>query len=401
MFSRFTYEAIALQQIQLDSRNPRIVTQAPLKSQEEILQYLFEYESLSEFIKKIATEGKNLGAERPYVVKERSNYTVIEGNTRIAAYKVLTGQLKPPRAYASGLPKISAALKKNLLSVDCSIAPTRDALLPIMASAHFGLGDKSKWGYLGSRKAVYDEWVAGKKIPQLAAAFDRTKGQIQELILEYKLYLEALKLPWTPAERAVLLDPKVEFNPPVRFLQTSGHKAKVGLAYDTVNMTITFAAPDTKKKFKHLIEKLVIRPSKGLGATASYEDVFSDFEQKGTGASAAKASSTAATQKAGSAKAAASSAGTSTAATASQPSSSKLKSGSLFYYPVTVRNALIDNLMKEAASLNCNKFPAAATFLLRNLVETLLKEIIHLQKANPASKTLDLAACLTSAFLHL
>lgn len=194
MYSKFTYESVPLKDIALDDRNPRIVTQTQLSSQKEILKYLFDHEDLVAFIKKIATEGKNFGAERPYVIKTKSGYTVLEGNTRVAAYKVLTGQLAAPADYASLIPSISESLKKSLLMVDCSIAPNRDALLPIMASAHFGLGDKSRWGYLGSRKAVFDEWNSGRSIAQLARIFDRTSGQIKELILEYRLYLNALNL---------------------------------------------------------------------------------------------------------------------------------------------------------------------------------------------------------------
>jgi hypothetical protein len=50
--------------------------------------------------------------------------------------------------------------------------------------------------------------------------------------------------------------------------------------------------------------------------------------------------------------------------------------------------------MKEAREISCKKFPAASTFLLRNIVESLLKHIIHDQKANPASKLLDLEASI-------
>ena len=184
MFGSFKYKSIPLKDIILDDKNPRIVTQKKLTSPAEILAYLYEYEDLEKFIKRIAAEGKNIGAERPYVVRAGNNYVVVEGNTRIAAYKLLTGLLSPPKEYAGSVPSISAKSKATLLNVDCSIAPNRDALLPIMASAHFGLGDKSKWGYLGSRKAVYDEWQSGKTIAKLAKVFDRTQGQIKDLIFE-------------------------------------------------------------------------------------------------------------------------------------------------------------------------------------------------------------------------
>jgi hypothetical protein len=386
---------LPLKDIALDERNPRIVTQVKLSSQQEILGYLFEHEDLESFIKKIASEGKNQGAERPYVVKTSSSYTVIEGNTRIAAYKILTGVLTPPKEFAVSVTGISKAFKSSLLSVDCSIAPSRDALLPIMASAHFGLGDKSKWGYLGSRKAVYDEWKAGKTIPKLAKAFDRTPGQIKELILEYLLYLKALALHWTSAEKKILLMPSVEFNPPVRFLQSKGHKEKVGINYDTANLKVTFSGAEAEKKFKHLLKQLVLNPQRGLGATATYDEVFTDYGMSSSASKSSTASGAAGTSAgAGTASASGSTSGaksSKSSANTSQP----LKPGALFAYPVTMTNALLTQLMRESKDINSKKFPAAATFLLRNIVETILKHIIDLQKANPASKTLDLESAIT------
>lgn len=134
MFSNFKYEAIPLKNIILDDRNPRIVTQTKLSTQPEIVKYLFEHEDLDKFIKKIASEGKNVGAERPYVVKDGKKYVVVEGNTRIAAYKILTGLVGVPAQYNSSVIEISQKMKDRLLSVDCSIAPNRDALLPIMGT---------------------------------------------------------------------------------------------------------------------------------------------------------------------------------------------------------------------------------------------------------------------------
>ena len=59
-----------------------------------------------------------------------------------------------------------------------------------------------------------------------------------------------------------------------------------------------------------------------------------------------------------------------------------------------MNNALVTQLMKEAKDINCKKLPAAATFLLRNVAEAILKHIIDQQKANPASKSLDLEGCI-------
>jgi hypothetical protein len=383
MYAGFKYASLPLKDIELDERNPRIVSQKQLSNQNEILAYLYENEELEAFIKKIASEGKNFGAERPYVVKKGTGYIVIEGNTRVAAYKVLTGLIKPPQDYS--VPHISDATKTSLLSVDCTVAPNRDALMPIMASAHFGMGDKSKWGYLGSRKAIYDEWKDGKTLAKLAKLFKVPQGEIKDLILEYQLYLKALALNWTNQEKEVLLKPAVAFNPPVRFLQTSGHKDKMGISYDTANLKVVFAH-DAGKKFKHLLRKLVITPVRGLGATASYEAVFADYGTTASKASTAKSSGT----KASSSSSASSNPSSGGGSSGTAAGASAAKPGSLFGYAPKMNNALVTQLMKEAKEINCKKYPAAATFLLRNIVESILKHIIDTQNANPAHQMLDL-----------
>jgi len=373
MYEKFKYERLALSLIKLDSHNPRIVTQDKLASQHEIIAYFFEHESLADFLELIAREGRNPGAERPYVVKLDKEYMVVEGNTRIAAYKLLTGQLIAPADYAHLVPHIPEPMRDELVSVDCAIAPSRDSLRPIMARAHFGRGDKAQWGYLGSRKAVYDEWKEGRSFGQLASIFDRPQGAIRDLVLEYEVYLEALKLTWTAAEKVKLLEPSVEFNPPVRFLQTSGHKQLVGLDLDRINMPIKFIAPDSKAKFQHLIRSMII-VQKGPSATASYAEVFADYVVPA--ASGEGCGQQVSPQGCGSAR----NAGTGAANTgtsggnaainqASVGGSTKLKLGALFDYPVLVNDLTLKQLMKEANDLNTKRFPAAGTSLLRSIIE--------------------------------
>src|SRR5205085_3947093 len=273
MFDEFQRKTIPLDQISLDPQNPRIVTLEPLSKEAEIISYFFEHEGLADFLKKIASEGLNPGAETPFVVKSGKAYTVVEGNTRIAAYKLLNGLAAPSEEHKALVPVIPASLKVSLSNVECAVAPDRESLLPIMASAHFGLGDKSKWGYLGSRKAVHDEWVKGHTVPQLAKIFAQPKGRIRDFILEYKLFLQALQFEWADEEREKLEDPAVKFNPPVRFLQGQNHKERVGVALDRDSLQIKFTTADAEEKLQHLVRKLVTKPTKGLGATASYDAV--------------------------------------------------------------------------------------------------------------------------------
>jgi hypothetical protein len=326
--------------------------------------------------------------------------------------------LAPP-GYEDAVPVVSQAVKDELASVDCAIAPNRDSLLPIMASAHFGRGDKVRWSYLGSRKAVFDEHKGGKSIAQLANAFGEKQSEIKDYLLEYELYQECLKFSWTPAEREALEDPAVAFNPPVRFLQTTGHKQQTGIDFDRPNMKVTFADAEARNKLEHLVRKLVVHPEKGMGATSSYKDVFADYVSpaakaassgasgstgvgQGAGAGGATGGGHAAGTAGGTAggsgsAAAASSAGGSTASASASGAANggKVNKGALFNYPITKSSLLMEQLMKEAATLNCSNFPGAGTALLRSIIEAIVKRIIEEQKANPNNKLLSVELAIS------
>lgn len=369
----------------LDKQNTRIVSQKIIEKQSYIVRYIFEHEDLLGFIKKIAQVGKNKGAERPYVVKEGSKFTVVEGNTRIAAYKVLSGLLPPPPDYKDQVPSISDEKKTSLLVVDCSIAPTREALLPIIVQAHFGEGDKSKWGYLGSRKALHDEYKSGKSVQTLGRIFHLKNSDVIDLLIEYQLYLESLKLGWTPKEKAKLLYPNVAFNPPVRFLESRGHKDFVGIEYDKANLAILFKRPDAKKRLKHVVKNLVVDKKPGLSGPSSAEAVFKDYVDPASVVAPTPSPSPKPS----------SSPSPAPAPTPASSRKAKLKPHALFNYQVTAQSALLRQLMKEAKGINAKSYPAAATFLLRNILEALLKHLVDEAKANPAKKSLSLHDALS------
>src|SRR5207302_11152542 len=109
--------------ISLDLLNPRLVSDKPFNNEDEIVEYLFEYDDLAGLIDRIATEGKNRGAEQPYVVRakgKKNHFTVIEGNRRVAAYKLLTGELEPPADFEDDVPELPTEVQDTLRVLDCS-----------------------------------------------------------------------------------------------------------------------------------------------------------------------------------------------------------------------------------------------------------------------------------------
>lgn len=204
-----------------------------------------------------------------------------------------------------------------------------------------------------------------------------------------------MKLDWTPAEKEVLLRPSIEFNPPVRFLQSTGHKQLVGLELDKVNLATKFVANDAAPKFKHLVKRTVI-DEKGPSATASYSEVFDNFvgtaKAQDDGAGSALGGAAQSGGSGGPATQASSS--TSAANTVSGPPDGGLKPNALFSYPVTCNDQTLSQLMKEAKGLNTKQFPAAGSALLRSIIEVILKLITEANDLNKQGKLLDIEGAL-------
>jgi hypothetical protein len=386
MYNQLKLATLQLDKIILDPKNPRLVSLKKGSTEYEIVEYFFRHEDLLGFIKRIVADGKNSAAERPYVYKSGKKFVVAEGNTRIAAYKVITGMVVPAKEWLTQLPMISDEFKKELLLVDVSISPSRELLAPIKARLHFGRGDKAVWSWLSSRKEIYEEYNRLKSISAVAGVFDRSQAEITEFLLEYDLYLESLKLKWNASETAVLTEPRLEFNPPVRFLQTQGHKEKVGVSYDKNTIKIVFADSEAKKKLKHIVQKLVINKTKGIGATATYDEVFADYVAPGPSKQAlpnASSSGSSATVKGPPH----SRASVPTAPPPPMQPSSRpavLKAGRLFDCKPSTAHPLLEQLFAEAAELDCRKYPGAGAMLLRCIIEATFKKLISANNLDPA-----------------
>ena len=196
---------------------------------------------------------------------------------------------------------------------------------------------------------------------------------------------------WTEAEREMLLRPSLEFNPPVRFLQTAGHKQKVGIELDKANLKIVFQGGDAKKKFQHLIRRMLLESS-GPGAVAAYEEVFSNFQLAAI--SEKSATSLSSTSNSGEGEAETSGAGSSTgpgtATTQNSTTQSNQKPYSLFPHKATKSDLSLKQYLHEAQRLNVKNYPGAGTALLRAVVELVMKLVIEEKQLNPQGKLLDI-----------
>jgi hypothetical protein len=387
----FSIEALDTNTIDLDYENPRIVGEPP-KSEEDIVSYLFQFEGLKDLIENIASGGVNQAAELPYVMRNGDRYIVIEGNTRMTAYRLLSGSLKAPPRFAGLVPKVSEEIVNQCKKVRCAIADNRDQLRRLQAEAHFGRGAKSPWSYLATRQEIHRLWSGGKSIEELASIYSSKPAEIRSYLIQYDLYQKVLGLEWSKEELELLKAPELTFNPPVRFFDTIDHRKQVGVEFDMLSCTVKLIASDAADKLKHLIRKQLIEKHNSITATSKYPEIFADYvapekkDEEAAGSDQEDRNDTGNQPESGKGSDNGEENSSEEPGDDDQEASSRPKPFRLFEYTPIGTSAAWRQMMSEAKKLNCKNYPTAGAGLLRCIIEYLCIEIINREKLNPQGK---------------
>lgn len=80
---------IPLEELKLDSENPRLPSSFSHKSESDIIEWMLEDESIIELMLAIGQHDFFIG-EALLVVKNGHNFTVVEGNRRLTSLKLLS-----------------------------------------------------------------------------------------------------------------------------------------------------------------------------------------------------------------------------------------------------------------------------------------------------------------------
>ena len=126
----------------LDKENPRLRSTIADNSQIELLRTLYSEMAVDEVALSIAANG--FFPEEPLLViehkptlgKSPTTYTVIEGNRRLAAVRLLTDDKMRKEINANDLPKITIEAKKKLHRLPCIVYPSRKALWQFLGFRH-------------------------------------------------------------------------------------------------------------------------------------------------------------------------------------------------------------------------------------------------------------------------
>jgi hypothetical protein len=130
---------IAVANLHLDEKNPRLGRETSARAPREIIQYLFQHDKALEVAESIATRGY-FPNEPLLAVKEGERLVVIEGNRRLAALKALREPGLLEGAKQRQVERLSRRVHdlKTIASVPVATAPSRRATDRQVAGRHIG-----------------------------------------------------------------------------------------------------------------------------------------------------------------------------------------------------------------------------------------------------------------------
>lgn len=162
-------QTIKVSELYFDTKNPRLVEYSPLKTEDEIIQALWDNMAVNEIVMSILANGF-FENEVLYAIKEGSKYIVIEGNRRLAAVKLILnpGRCKGMTKYAD---RITVKLQKKL-----------EEGLPVIVLAK----REDAWRYIGFKHvngpAKWDSYAKAEYIAQVHNGYKVALNDIAEQI---------------------------------------------------------------------------------------------------------------------------------------------------------------------------------------------------------------------------
>ena len=187
---------INLSQLKFDEKNPRLPMRLYGETDEnQVIDYMIKYGNIVELMLSIAETGYS-DAEPLLVVQDfDGTYTVVEGNRRLAALKLLN---KPELAKVriQSVKTVIEEAKNKPTDIPCILYPSREAVLDYLGYRHItGVKD---WGalekarYLDQLYQIHIQDTPQDKIySKLAKMIGSRSDYVSKLHMAFKLYEKA------------------------------------------------------------------------------------------------------------------------------------------------------------------------------------------------------------------
>ena len=184
----------------LDADNPRFIV-PPNASQQDIREYLLQYEEIEDLASGIVEHGGLMLGERVIACEEGGSYVVLEGNRRVCACQLLSNPSLLPGSVAS-FPTATSGIMASIMTIPVDVAESRDAAFKILATRH--IKGIRQWSPIPKRRFSANRFEAGKTIDEIVQITQLSRQEVIKDIREYYLVMYMVGLQeWTDRKSVV------------------------------------------------------------------------------------------------------------------------------------------------------------------------------------------------------
>ena len=215
----------------LDPLNPRIPELATAPTQRDVVAELVTHDNVYELAKDIADQGF-FPTERLVGIEDAAGDTILEGNRRLAALKLLIAPELAPEHEVKKFRTLSEKVPKATISkVKVVIAPSREAAAPLIVNRHTRLGIL-RWQPAQQAKYMRTLVRADVSIDDVAKQFGVSKGELIKNLKTDSMYQVACALDLPEQVASIVRNPR-QFNSSVleRLVQSSDAMSFLGVEF--------------------------------------------------------------------------------------------------------------------------------------------------------------------------
>lgn len=183
--------------LQFDPDNPRFYRLNDASSIPAVIEEMLDDESVQDLMLSIGQKGYFEGEPLLVTSDGNGNYVVVEGNRRLAAIKLLNGEIEPPQRRKNSIAEIRAgAIVAAPFSLPCLEYATRRDVLRYLGYRHItGIKEwdsLSKARYLADlRVEFYNDLATVEQLKSLAKDIGSRPDYVAQLLTALSMYVTA------------------------------------------------------------------------------------------------------------------------------------------------------------------------------------------------------------------
>ena len=204
---------IPIERLHVDPANPRLPEEIQGKSEEEVLQHLFDHFDLEEIADPMGRNGyfdeeplvavpqktptrflpkpdeKESREYCDFIKKETTHFTVVEGNRRLATAMILLDPRLRQKLRVRSWPEISGTVETDLGELPAIIYPRRDEVLPYLGVRH--IAGIKKWDSYAKARYIADMIGEGHSVEEIEEQVGDRAQAVRKNAIAYNMLREA------------------------------------------------------------------------------------------------------------------------------------------------------------------------------------------------------------------